>query len=149
MSLPYIRIDDRDNVAIILTSGRLHGSGAHSAIEQIALKDFDADEPVIRYGQVIGYAASPIPQSSWIRPEMLDMPEPPSLDQLPLATSVPAPSPPLEGYTFEGYRNADGSTGTRNLLGITTTVQCGRRRWIMPCGVSRQRSCRATRMSMT
>ena len=30
----------------------------------------------------------------------------------------------LEGYTFEGYRNADGSVGTRNILGITTTVQC-------------------------
>ena len=31
---------------------------------------------------------------------------------------------PLEGYTFEGYRNADGSVGTRNILAITTTVQC-------------------------
>jgi galactarate dehydratase len=32
--------------------------------------------------------------------------------------------PPLEGFTFEGYRNADGSVGTRNILAITTTVQC-------------------------
>ncbi|MCJ8704416.1 UxaA family hydrolase, partial [Escherichia coli] len=31
---------------------------------------------------------------------------------------------PLEGYTFEGYRNADGSVGTKNLLGITTSVHC-------------------------
>jgi galactarate dehydratase len=31
---------------------------------------------------------------------------------------------PIEGYTFEGYRNADGSVGTRNLLAITQTVQC-------------------------
>ncbi|MCW0054166.1 UxaA family hydrolase, partial [Burkholderia pseudomallei] len=30
----------------------------------------------------------------------------------------------LEGYTFEGYRNSDGSVGTRNILAITTTVQC-------------------------
>ncbi len=30
-----------------------------------------------------------------------------------------APLPPLEGYTFEGYRNADGSVGTRNILAIT------------------------------
>jgi galactarate dehydratase len=27
-------------------------------------------------------------------------------------------------YTFEGFRNADGSVGTRNILAITTTVQC-------------------------
>jgi galactarate dehydratase len=32
--------------------------------------------------------------------------------------------PPLEGYTFDGYRNPDGSVGTRNILAITTTVQC-------------------------
>ncbi|WP_066343637.1 galactarate dehydratase, partial [Azohydromonas lata] len=32
--------------------------------------------------------------------------------------------PPLEGFTFEGFRNPDGSVGTRNLLAITTTVQC-------------------------
>ncbi len=36
----------------------------------------------------------------------------------------PAPLERLEGYTFEGYRNADGTVATRNLLGITTTVQC-------------------------
>jgi galactarate dehydratase len=35
------------------------------------------------------------------------------LNTLPLATKVPAPLPPLEGYTFEGYRNADGSVGTK------------------------------------
>ncbi len=37
---------------------------------------------------------------------------------------MPEPLPPLEGYTFEGYRNADGSVGTKNLLGITTSVHC-------------------------
>ena len=35
-----------------------------------------------------------------------------------------APPAPLDGYTFEGFRNADGSVGTRNILAITTTVQC-------------------------
>lgn len=43
---------------------------------------------------------------------------------LPRATKVPEPLPPLEDYTFEGYRNADGSVGTKNLLGITTSVHC-------------------------
>ncbi len=37
---------------------------------------------------------------------------------------MPEPRPPLEDYTFEGYRNADGSVGTKNLLGITTSVHC-------------------------
>ena len=37
---------------------------------------------------------------------------------------MPEPQPPQEDYTFEGYRNADGSVGTKNLLGITTSVHC-------------------------
>jgi galactarate dehydratase len=41
-----------------------------------------------------------------------------------MATFKQGPLEPLEGYTFQGYRNADGSVGTRNILAITTTVQC-------------------------
>ncbi len=41
-----------------------------------------------------------------------------------MSDAVPEKQAPLEGYTFEGYRNADGTVGTRNILGITTTVQC-------------------------
>src|SRR5947208_7458382 len=52
------------------------------------------------------------------------MPQPPRLDDLPLATAPPAPQPPLAGHSFEGFRNPDGSVGTKNILGITTTVQC-------------------------
>jgi galactarate dehydratase len=52
------------------------------------------------------------------------MPSARELVNLPIATVKPTPLPPLEGYTFEGYRNADGSVGTRNILAITTTVQC-------------------------
>ena len=52
------------------------------------------------------------------------MPDARELDNLPIATVKPAPLAPLEGYTFEGYRNADGSVGTRNILAVTTTVQC-------------------------
>ena len=42
----------------------------------------------------------------------------------PEGTGAGAALPPLEGYSFEGYRNADGSVGTRNILAITQTVQC-------------------------
>ena len=42
---------------------------------------------------------------------------------------MPPPLPqaapePLTGFTFEGYVNDDGSVGTVNILGISTTVQC-------------------------
>jgi galactarate dehydratase len=73
---------------------------------------------------VIGRAKRAIPRGSWVREELIDMPAAQPLDQLPLATDIPADLPALEGYTFEGYRNRDGSVGTRSILGIATTVQC-------------------------
>jgi galactarate dehydratase len=55
---------------------------------------------------------------------LLERPDARALTGLPIATAARPPLMPLDGYTFEGYRNADGSVGTRNILAITTTVQC-------------------------
>jgi galactarate dehydratase len=110
-----IRIHERDNTAVVLD-----GPG----VRKVALAALRTGDAVLRYGEVIGYAARAIAQGQTIAPEDLHVPEAPPLDELPLATAVPADLPPLEGYTFDGYRNPDGSAGTRNLLGITTTVQC-------------------------
>src|SRR5664279_2008777 len=130
----YIRVNPSDNVAILVSPegvapGALLPEGlmAKERIPQshkIALQDLAAGEPVRRYGQTIGVANRAIAAGSWVREELLDMPEAPPLDSLPLATAVPPDLPPLEGYTFEGYRNPDGGTGTKNILGLVTTVQC-------------------------
>jgi len=130
----YIRVNSRDNVAIIVSpegvapfAALAGGLTAREAIPQshkIALANLQAGEPVRRYGEIIGYAKGSIPAGAWVRKENLEMPAPPRLDELPLATAVPDLPPPLNGFTFEGYRNPDGSTGTRNILGIATTVQC-------------------------
>ncbi len=130
----FVKVHRDDNVAIIVNpegvpAGARFASGleAREAIPQahkITLTPIGAGEPVIRYGEIIGHLKAGVEAGRWIREDMLTLPTAPPLDQLPLATRrAPAP-PPLEGYTFQGYRNADGSAGTRNLLGITTTVQC-------------------------
>jgi galactarate dehydratase len=120
----YIRVNDRDNVGIVVNPEGLQARELIPQSHKVALADLAAGEPVIRYGHTIGYANRAIPHGSWVREEHLDLPAPPALDQLPLATATPDPLPPLEGYTFQGYRNPDGSAGTRNILGIATTVQC-------------------------
>src|SRR5450631_2819433 len=130
----YIRIDPTDNVAIIVNEGGLPagtqfpcGLKLREHVPQshkVSLCDLEQDQEIIRYGEVIGYAVQPIKKGSWIDESLVRLPSPPVLDALPLATRIPKPLPPLEGYTFEGYRNADGSAGTKNILGITTSVQC-------------------------
>jgi len=125
----YIQIHPTDNVGIIVHEEGIR-RGDEFAVEsipqshKISLRDLAAGEPVLRYGYVIGYAKRAIPRGSWIREDLLEMPAAPALDEMPLATAVPPEPPPLSGYSFQGYRNADGSAGTRNILGITTTVQC-------------------------
>jgi galactarate dehydratase len=122
----YIRVNQRDNVGIIVDPEGVAGDTGEwiPQSHKIALRPLEAGQPVLRYGQTIGFANRTIPVGSWVREEMIDMPAPPPLDRLPLSTAVPAPLPPLPDCTFEGYRNPDGSTGTRNVLGIATTVQC-------------------------
>jgi galactarate dehydratase len=130
----YIQVHKSDNVAIIVNpEGVSEGVSFPSGLtpkeripqsHKIALHDLDEGAPIVRYGQVIGHANRRIAAGSWIREDTVRLPSAPSLDELPLATQVPPALPPLEGYTFEGYRNADGTVGTKNILGITTTVQC-------------------------
>lgn len=119
-----VRIHPLDNVAIVVDPA---GHQAREHIPQshkVTLVDIAPGEPIRRYGHTIGLALRPLPAGSWVREDLLTLPEPPPLDALPLATAVPPPAEPLTGFTFLGYRNANGSVGTKNILGISTTVQC-------------------------
>ena len=128
-----IRMHPSDNVAVVVNQGGLQpgaqvpdGPVLVQAVPQghkVALTELPAGSEVRRYNVVIGHAAVDIPAGGWVNEQRLVMPEARSLQGLP-APAPPADLPPLEGYTFQGYRNADGSVGTRNLLAITTTVQC-------------------------
>lgn len=120
----YIRVNARDNVAIVVSPDGYQGREHIPQSHKIALADVQTGEPILRYGETIGHALQHILAGSWVREHMLDLPEAPPLERLSLATATPTPLPPLDGFTFEGYRNPDGSTGTKNILGITTTVQC-------------------------
>ena len=128
-----IQVHARDNVAIVANEGGLPAGAQFDSgltlleavpeAHKLALSDIAQGGPIVRYGEVIGYARAPIAQGSWVHEGGTTLPPAPSLDGLPLATSVPAPLPPLEGYTFDGFLNQDGSVGTKNILGIATTVQ--------------------------
>ncbi|MET4576523.1 galactarate dehydratase [Ottowia thiooxydans] len=129
-----IVMDPRDNVAIIANEGGLAAGTVFDdglvlmdkvpQAHKVALKAIAAGEAVLRYGVPIGYAIADIAAGAWVHERLLRMPQARSLEGLPEATVKPPVMAPLEGYTFEGFRNADGSVGTRNILAITQTVQC-------------------------
>ena len=72
---------------------------------------------------MIGYANKDVAKGSWLREDKVILPKAYSLDEL-KSDFIENDLEPLEGYTFMGYKNKDGSVGTKNILGITTTVQC-------------------------
>jgi galactarate dehydratase len=134
-----LRMHPADNVAIVanedgLPAGTrlpdgLPGAGLELTDKvpqghKLALVDIAAGEPVRRYNVAIGYAMRDIAAGSWVHERLLQLPSARALEGLPMATVPAAELPPLHGCTFDGFVNADGSVGTRNLLAITTTVQC-------------------------
>jgi galactarate dehydratase len=130
----FIQMHPADNVAIVVNDGGLpagatftNGLALTQAVPQghkVALTDLPKGSVVRRYNVSIGTTIQDLPAGSWVNEQVLEMPEARSLEALPLATRAAPTLPALEGYTFEGYRNADGTVGTRNILAITTTVQC-------------------------
>ena len=129
-----IQIKDSDNVAVAvhdLPAGATLESGVVTRepipqAHKIALPNIPAGGKIVRYGVVLGYAKNNIPAGSWINEHMLELPQSPALANLPWGTNLKTPEqlPSPTRTTWLGYRNKTGPAGTRNLLGIVTTVQC-------------------------
>jgi galactarate dehydratase len=123
-----------DNVAVVVRDGGLPaGTALREGLvlcehipqgHKVALQALAKGDAVRRYNVIIGYALADIDAGSWVNEHRIAMPEARGLTDLPISTKRAPVNEPLTGYTFEGYRNADGSVGTRNILAITTTVQC-------------------------
>ena len=129
-----IIIDGEDNVGIVAgPDGLVKKTTIDNGIivsqdipmgHKVALKKIRRGEEVIRYSQVIGFARETILPGDWVQESKIIIPEPGDLDTIPLSTNRLPEMKPLDGYTFQGYRNRDGSVGTKNVLGLTTSVQC-------------------------
>ncbi|MEM0949426.1 MAG: altronate dehydratase family protein [Pseudomonadota bacterium] len=124
-----IRLHDADNVAIALadlTAGKpiasIKTAEAIKRGHKIALEDIAAGENIMRYGQIIGVATQNIAAGAHIHSHNLGMG---AHEQDYAHGSESHALPGAEaGRTFMGYERADGRVGTRNYLGILTSVNC-------------------------
>ena len=136
---PSIVMHPADNVAVVVAAGGLkpgdrvrRGTSSDALVllnavpqgHKVALIDIAAGQAVLRYNVSVGIAKDNIPAGSWVHERLLEMPAARDFQNLPMATAPKPSIEPLTGFSFEGYRNADGSVGTRNILAVTTTVQC-------------------------
>ncbi len=128
-----IRVHESDNVAIPVeaaSAGTVLDSGLILRDEipqghKIALRDLAEGDAVVRYGVVLGYLLRPVAAGSLINEHMLRVADTPDLDGLTWGTDLRSDLPSAPVATFEGYPlPGERYAGTRNILGIMTTVQC-------------------------
>ena len=126
-----IRLHPSDNVMIALhdlaAGSILPGLSAPvgSAIgrgHKIATTAIAPGENVLRYGQIIGVATREIPAGAHVHTHNLGLGAH-DLDYAFCADLHPLPAADTP-RTFLGYHRADGKVGTRNYLGVLTTVNC-------------------------
>ncbi|MGR3724588.1 UxaA family hydrolase [Abyssibius alkaniclasticus] len=121
----------QDNIAVALTdiaAGEAIGeTGAVAAqtIKQghkLAISPIAAGENVLRYGQIIGQAKADIAPGEHVHVQNLGMGE--HTQDYAFARDSVALAPISDNRTFNGFHRADGRVGTRNYLGILTSVNC-------------------------
>jgi altronate hydrolase len=127
-----LRLNSQDNVMVAVDEIRPGDAPADcpAAIERIprghkiATAPVEVGAPIRKFGQIIGFAAKPIAVGEWVHEHNCVMHEF-SRDYHFCEDARPEEIlAPERRATFEGYRRADGKAGTRNYLGILTSVNC-------------------------
>ncbi|MCZ2856924.1 UxaA family hydrolase [Blastococcus sp. VKM Ac-2987] len=91
---------------------------------KVATRAVRSGEPVLKYGQVIGFASIDIAPGDHVHSHNLrfgHFSREGGVDEGLVAADV---LPVAQQATFEGYVRSDGRVGTRNYLGILTSVNC-------------------------
>ncbi|OCW58341.1 UxaA family hydrolase [Hoeflea olei] len=126
-----IRLNPQDNVIIALkdlVAGAVIPGLEAALLEtvprghKIACRPIVAGERVIRYGQTIGLASRAIAPGEHVHVHNLSMGGHAEAQEF--STEIRALPAPAENRHFMGYHRADGKVGTRNYLGILTSVNC-------------------------
>jgi altronate hydrolase len=126
-----IRLHPEDNVAVAIdqiaqgdTAAGLTSRERILRGHKMALVPIPEGQPIRKFGQIIGFATRHIAPGEWVHEHNVGLHEfdrdyrfcddAREDDLLPEASRA----------TFEGYRRSSGRTGTRNYLGILTSVNC-------------------------
>lgn len=128
---PAIRLHADDNVMIArheIGAGETVDAPAItartdiSAGHKIATQAIASGEPVLRYGQVIGFASRDIEPGSHVHMHNLAMGDV-NLDYAFCQDARPT-NFVAQPASFDGYLRADGRAGTRNYIAIVSSVNC-------------------------
>ena len=129
-------LNPRDNVAVAL--GNLDvGSDTAEGVRitrrvpkghKFAVRAIGAGEAVVKFGQIIGFAKEAIPAGDWVHEHNCGIGEQHGAFERDYAFCEGVEPvdfvPPGQQATFQGFKRANGQVGTRNYVGILTSVNC-------------------------
>jgi altronate hydrolase len=130
---PTIRLGDKDNVVIArlgvasgteLSAEGVVTSSAVPAGHKIAVRRIERGEPIRKFNQIIGFASSEIVPGEHVHVQNCVMGEfsrDYAIGQEAKPTDFVAPA---DRASFNGFVRPDGRVGTRNYLGVLSTVNC-------------------------
>ena len=126
------KLHDADNVAIAvqdlqpdtpLDANGLHSRGFVPRGHKVAVCAIGQDQPVLKYHQIIGFATRPIAAGEHVHTHNLAFR---AFERDHAVGADVRPVAPPTGATahFDGIVRADGRVGTRNYIGVLTSVNC-------------------------
>ncbi len=127
----FIRLAPGDNVVVavdqIPVGSEVAGATARERVprgHKMAVSPIQLNEPVRKYGQIIGFASKPIAPGDWVHEHNVVLHEFARDYRFAEDAKNDELLPPEVRATFEGYVRPNGKTGTRNYIGVLTSVNC-------------------------
>jgi altronate hydrolase len=126
-----LRLDPRDNVIVAVdtivpgsTANGITASARVSRGHKMASAKIAKGEPVLKFGQIIGFASEDIAPGQHVHTHNCGF----AAFERDYAFCQDAREeqllPPEQRATFEGFRRSSGRAGTRNYIGVVTSVNC-------------------------
>ncbi len=124
-----IRLNPADNVVIasrpLEVGETVEGTAVKRLIprgHKIATETIPAGAAVTKYAQVIGYAMQEIAAGEHVHEHNLAFRN--TDHDYEFCVDARHPAPPQQERSFQGFRRASGRVGTRNYIGVLTSVNC-------------------------
>jgi altronate hydrolase len=127
-----IRLHGSDNVLVttrIVEKGETTLEGVVTTAKvmrghKMAATAIAKGQPIRKFGQIIGFAKSDIAAGDWVHEHNVEMGELAHDYAFAQAAKNEPLLPEKDRATFQGYRRKSGKVGTRNYIGIMTSVNC-------------------------
>ncbi len=126
-----LRLNASDNVVTAVDPIDA-GAGAYGATatvriprgHKMAISAIAEKAPIVKFGQIIGFASKAIAPGEWVHEQNVVVHEFERDYRFAEDARKEDILPLHEQATFEGFRRANGSVGTRNYIAILTSVNC-------------------------